>query len=147
MDGAIFFFFRSPLSVGVCRFVLVSCFILSALAASSFRSGCSDVFFLSPDSLLPALLCLLASYSPPPPGVGCAGVVPVCRLRVSVRFACVARVPCRSLTAFVRYCLVIAPLLFFSLRPRCLPSRWRCHLVGCPRPSSVLVLARHPLSV
>lgn len=107
------------------------------------------IFFLSPAPLLLAPPCLLALYSPPPPGVGGVGVVPISRLRVSgeVCLCCLCSVP---LSRYRSFALVSSsPLLsLFSLWVSPLLAwRWRCHPGGCPRPSSVLVLARHPLSV
>lgn len=130
MDGAIFFSlspcpsgFVSPAWLGfpylggalLCSFVPCYSLVLgsgsiplTALAVSSFRSGGSDNFFSRP-SPSPRLssVCLLELFPRPRAwDVRASCLFAVCGR--SVRFACVACVPCRSLTAFVRSCLVIA---------------------------------------
>ena len=74
-------------------------------------------FSLSPSPSCPLLLACLSHMFPRPPVGGCAGCVPVRRLRVWVRFACVAScsVPL-SRSSLVRFASSSPSLLFFSLR-------------------------------
>lgn len=68
-------------------------------------------FCLSPDPLPPAFPCLRASNNPPPPGGGTSG-----RERISHAGGMIIAggkdLPCRSLTAFVRYSVFIAGVCF-----------------------------------
>lgn len=121
VDGRGDIFLRPPLSVGACRFVLLvgrsHAHFPSAphhLRPAGRMLGLGD-FFLSPSPSCRLLLACLPRIVPRPPVGGCAGVVPVRRLRAWVRFACVAScsVPLSRLS-LVRYCLVIALAAVFS---------------------------------
>lgn len=113
---------------------------LTALVASSFRSGGSGDFSLSPFPLMRVLSCLRASINPPPPGRGMCERAVDLRLRAGCRFACFSSCRVALSLALVRYCLACGSGFHSPARlvfPIC--------LVGSRSPASSPVLSLFPV--